>query len=179
MINSDAQVDCWWTTFCCCRCVQRHGIINAVAWGFLLPVGVMAARYLRPICGANNPLWFYVHVTCQCTGYILGVAGWGLGMKLQSYNKGAIFYKHRNLGIAIFAFATFQVSQITKPPDRVILKAMNGDNPPLLTDESVENNRFKIKTSGIQHIILEKIIEYSSKTARCQRNWLDLETLGS
>lgn len=97
--------------------MQRHGIINAVAWGFLLPVGVMAARYLRPICGANNPLWFYVHVSCQCTGYILGVAGWGLGMKLQSYNKGAIFYKHRNLGIAIFAFATFQVSQITRPPD--------------------------------------------------------------
>jgi protein-S-isoprenylcysteine O-methyltransferase Ste14 len=87
---------------------QVHGIINAVSWGLLLPLGVMAARYLRRFSGAN-PWWFYIHVTCQCLGYLLGVVGWALGIKLENYNKSTVHYKHRNLGIAIFTLATLQV----------------------------------------------------------------------
>lgn len=67
----------------------------------------MAARYLRPFAFAD-PLWFYVHVSCQIIGYILGVVGWGMGLKLQHY-AAPIKYKHRNLGISIFVLATLQV----------------------------------------------------------------------
>lgn len=100
--------------------VQNHGIISAVAWGLLLPLGVMAARYIRPFSG-SNPAWFYIHVTCQCLGYIFGVIAWALGMRLHSLNEGAIPTKHRNLGISIFALATLQVIkiyQISKPKNR-------------------------------------------------------------
>ena len=83
-------------------------MINAVSWGILLPIGVMSARYLRPFAWAD-PLWFYLHVTCQLTGYILGVVGWGLGLKLQKYAT-PIRYFHRNIGVAIFVFATLQVN---------------------------------------------------------------------
>ncbi|KAH9565013.1 hypothetical protein CY35_04G055100 [Sphagnum magellanicum] len=94
-----------------------HGIINAVSWGLLLPLGVMAARYLRRFSGAN-PWWFYIHVTCQCLGYLLGVVGWALGIKLENYNKSAVHYKHRNLGIAIFTLATLQVLAIILRPKK-------------------------------------------------------------
>lgn len=83
-------------------------MISAVAWGILVPIGVMAARYLRPFPWAD-PLWFYLHITCQLTGYTLGVVGWGLGLQLQKYAS-PIKYFHRNVGISIFVFATLQVT---------------------------------------------------------------------
>jgi hypothetical protein len=86
---------------------NKHGIINAVSWGILLPIGVMAARYLRPFAFAD-PLWLYIHVTCQITGYILGIVGWGMGIQLEQYAN-PIQYRHRNLGVAIFTLATLQV----------------------------------------------------------------------
>ncbi|KAG0591779.1 hypothetical protein M758_1G218500 [Ceratodon purpureus] len=84
-----------------------HGILNAVSWGILLPIGVMSARYLRPFEFAD-PAWFYLHVFCQVTGYAGGTAGWVLGLRLQKYAN-PIKYYHRNMGIAIWAIATFQV----------------------------------------------------------------------
>jgi len=91
---------------------QIHGILNAVSWGILLPIGAMAARYLRPFEFAD-PAWFYLHVFCQITAYGGGTAGWVLGLKLQQVAH-PIKYKHRNLGIAIWALATFQVSKILR-----------------------------------------------------------------
>lgn len=66
---------------------------------------------MRPFSVAD-PAWFYIHVTCQTVGYALGVAGWATGLQLQKYNKGAIYYKHRNLGISIFVLATLQVRSL-------------------------------------------------------------------
>lgn len=37
-----------------------HGIVNAVSWGIMLPMGAITARYLRHI-QALGPAWFYVH----------------------------------------------------------------------------------------------------------------------
>ncbi|KAG0577119.1 hypothetical protein KC19_5G132200 [Ceratodon purpureus] len=94
---------------------NRHGIIAAVAWGLLLPLGIMAARYLRPLSG-SNPAWFFIHVTCQCTGYFLGVVSWAMGLKLHTYNQGVVPTKHRNVGISIFALATLQVLALVLRP---------------------------------------------------------------
>ena len=69
----------------------------------------MAARYLRPLSG-RNLAWFYIHVTCQCTGYVMGVASWAMGLRLYTYHDGGAATKHRNIGISIFALATLQVS---------------------------------------------------------------------
>ncbi|XP_078177944.1 cytochrome b561 and DOMON domain-containing protein At5g47530-like [Carex rostrata] len=94
-----------------------HGVLNTISWGILLPLGVMIARYVK-VFQAMDPAWFYLHITCQCSGYILGVAGWGLGLKLGSESKGITEYSHRNLGISLFVFATLQVFALLLRPHK-------------------------------------------------------------
>jgi hypothetical protein len=94
-----------------------HGILNAVGWGILIPLGAMIARYLR-VFESADPAWFYLHIACQISGYVLGVAGWGLGLKLGSESKGITYSSHRNIGIAIFCLATLQVFALLLRPDK-------------------------------------------------------------
>jgi len=94
-----------------CYCffsLQIHGVLNAVSWGILFPLGIVIARYLRTFPSAD-PAWFYLHVFCQVSAYAIGVAGWATGIKLGSESKGVQFSLHRNIGIALFALATVQV----------------------------------------------------------------------
>jgi hypothetical protein len=88
--------------------LQIHGVLNAVSWGILFPLGIVIARYLRTFPSAD-PAWFYLHVFCQVSAYAIGVAGWATGIKLGSESKGVQFSLHRNIGIALFALATVQV----------------------------------------------------------------------
>ncbi|KAG6551359.1 hypothetical protein Mapa_007005 [Marchantia paleacea] len=94
---------------------DNHGIINALAWGIMFPLGVMAARYMRPF-KIFDPLWFYVHVGCQVSAYILGVVGWGMGLKLGTLTT-VDHSKHRNLGIALFTLVTVQITALGLRPD--------------------------------------------------------------
>ncbi|KAF7055141.1 hypothetical protein CFC21_062708 [Triticum aestivum] len=94
-----------------------HGVLNGVGWGVLIPLGAMIARYLR-VFESADPAWFYLHIACQISGYALGVAGWGLGLKLGSESKGLTYSTHRNIGIAIFCLATLQVFALFLRPDK-------------------------------------------------------------
>ncbi|RWW28799.1 hypothetical protein GW17_00006697 [Ensete ventricosum] len=85
-----------------------HGVLNAVSWGILLPIGAIFARYLKTFKCAD-PAWFYLHVTCQIIGYGVGVGGWATGLNLGSKSKGIHYTTHRNIGIALFSLATLQV----------------------------------------------------------------------
>ncbi|KAE8701376.1 Cytochrome b561 and DOMON domain-containing protein [Hibiscus syriacus] len=85
-----------------------HGILNAVSWGILFPLGAIIARYIRTFESAD-PAWFYLHVFCQVSAYAIGVAGWGTGLKLGSESPGITYSSHRNIGIALFALATVQI----------------------------------------------------------------------
>lgn len=85
-----------------------HGVLNAVSWGVLFPLGVIIARYLRTFPSAD-PAWFYLHASCQVSAYAIGVAGWGTGLKLGSESVGITYSVHRNVGIALFALATLQI----------------------------------------------------------------------
>ncbi|PKA48614.1 Auxin-induced in root cultures protein 12 [Apostasia shenzhenica] len=85
-----------------------HGILNAVSWGILLPIGATIARYLKTFRSAD-PAWFYLHVSCQVIGYSAGVAGWATGLNLGSKSKGIRFATHRNIGITLFALGTLQI----------------------------------------------------------------------
>ena len=88
---------------------QIHGILNAVSWGILFPIGIIIARYLRTFPSAD-PAWFYLHAFCQVSAYAIGVAGWGTGLKLGSESKGVTYSTHRNIGITLFCLATVQVN---------------------------------------------------------------------
>ncbi|OIT36986.1 PREDICTED: cytochrome b561 and DOMON domain-containing protein At3g25290-like [Nicotiana attenuata] len=94
-----------------------HGILNAISWGILFPIGIIIARYLRTFKSAD-PAWFYLHVSCQCSAYIIGVAGWATGLKLGSESKGITYDTHRNIGIALFSLATLQVFALLLRPKK-------------------------------------------------------------
>uniref|UniRef100_A0A9I9DPA7 Cytochrome b561 and DOMON domain-containing protein n=1 Tax=Cucumis melo TaxID=3656 RepID=A0A9I9DPA7_CUCME len=94
-----------------------HGVLNAVSWGLLFPIGVVMARYLRVFPSAD-PAWFYLHISCQISAYAIGVAGWGTGMKLGSESEGFVAYDHRNIGIALFSMATLQMFALFLRPKK-------------------------------------------------------------
>ncbi|XP_072999234.1 cytochrome b561 and DOMON domain-containing protein At3g25290-like [Typha latifolia] len=94
-----------------------HGILNAVSWGVLLPMGGIIARYLKAFKSAD-PAWFYLHVSCQLIGYGVGVAGWATGLKLGSQSKGITYTTHRNIGIALFSLATLQIFALFLRPNK-------------------------------------------------------------
>ncbi|GFY99423.1 auxin-responsive family protein [Actinidia rufa] len=94
-----------------------HGILNAVSWGIMFPIGAIIARYLRTFPSAD-PAWFYLHAFCQVSAYAIGVAGWGTGLKLGSESKGVQYTAHRNIGIGLFCLATVQVFALFLRPQK-------------------------------------------------------------
>ncbi|KAL7218779.1 hypothetical protein ACSBR2_011947 [Camellia fascicularis] len=96
---------------------NTHGILNAISWGILLPVGAIIARYLKTFKSAD-PAWFYLHVTCQSAAYIVGVAGWATGLKLGSDSVGIQHNTHRNIGITLFCLGTLQVFALLLRPKK-------------------------------------------------------------
>ncbi|WOL16131.1 cytochrome b561 and DOMON domain-containing protein [Canna indica] len=94
-----------------------HGVINAVSWGILLPIGAIFARYLKTFKSAD-PAWFYLHVACQIIGYGVGVGGWATGLNLGSKSKGIQYTTHRNIGMTLFSLATLQVFALFVRPNK-------------------------------------------------------------
>ncbi|VAI86338.1 unnamed protein product [Triticum turgidum subsp. durum] len=96
---------------------NTHGILNAVSWGILLPMGAIVARYLKTFKSAD-PAWFYLHVACQLIGYAVGVSGWATGIHLGNLSKGITYSLHRNIGIAVFALGTVQIFALFLRPKK-------------------------------------------------------------
>lgn len=95
--------------------LQIHGVLNAVSWGILMPLGVIIARYLRTFKSAD-PAWFYLHASCQFSAYVIGVAGWATGLQLGKKSEGVTYTGHRNIGIALFCLASLQVMLVFSFP---------------------------------------------------------------
>ncbi|KAJ6834443.1 cytochrome b561 and DOMON domain-containing protein-like [Iris pallida] len=96
---------------------NTHGVLNAVSWGVLMPTGAIIARYLKVFKSAD-PAWFYLHIACQLSAYVVGVAGWGTGLKLGSESVGISYRVHRNIGITLFCLATLQVFALLLRPNK-------------------------------------------------------------
>ncbi|XP_021814203.1 cytochrome b561 and DOMON domain-containing protein At3g25290-like [Prunus avium] len=94
-----------------------HGILNAVSWGLLFPIGIIIARYLRTFQSAD-PAWFYLHIFCQVSGYAIGVAGWATGIKLGSESEEVVYSAHRKIGITLFSLATVQIFALFLRPKK-------------------------------------------------------------
>ncbi|KAJ8554515.1 hypothetical protein K7X08_025193 [Anisodus acutangulus] len=56
-----------------------HGVINAISWGVILPIGAVTARYLRHV-ESLGPAWFYAHAGIQLSGISLGTVGFAIGV---------------------------------------------------------------------------------------------------
>ncbi|XP_038887821.1 cytochrome b561 and DOMON domain-containing protein At5g47530-like [Benincasa hispida] len=96
---------------------NTHGVLNAVSWGTMMPMGAIFARYLKVFKGAD-PAWFYLHVACQSSAYAVGVAGWATGIKLGGESLAVEYNTHRNIGITLFVFGTLQVFALLLRPNK-------------------------------------------------------------
>ncbi|CDY25073.1 hypothetical protein HID58_071658 [Brassica napus] len=91
----------------------RHGVIAILGWGFLLPLGAILARYLRH----RDPLWYYLHIGIQFTGFIFGLAAVILGIQLYNSIQPDI-PAHRGIGIFLLILSILQVLAFFARPHR-------------------------------------------------------------
>ncbi|XVE50996.1 hypothetical protein DITRI_Ditri02bG0002000 [Diplodiscus trichospermus] len=62
--------------------------------------------YLKVFKSAD-PAWFYLHDSCQFSTYVVGMAGWGTGLKLGTESPGIQFDAHRTIGIILVSLQVF------------------------------------------------------------------------
>ncbi|KAK9691271.1 hypothetical protein RND81_09G186000 [Saponaria officinalis] len=84
-----------------------HGVMNAISWGVMLPIGIVTSRYLRHI-QKLGPTWFYLHAGVQLTGFFLGTIGFGIGIRLGELSPGKVYGLHRKLGFIAFCLGSLQ-----------------------------------------------------------------------
>ncbi|GFZ04167.1 auxin-responsive family protein [Actinidia rufa] len=94
-----------------------HGVLNTISWGIMMPLGVVIARYVS-VFESADPAWFYLHVTCQTSAYIVGVVGWITGLLLGKKSPGIQHTAHRTIGILLFCLATLQVLSLRLRPKK-------------------------------------------------------------
>ncbi|GAU12590.1 hypothetical protein TSUD_132000 [Trifolium subterraneum] len=85
-----------------------HGILNAISWGTLMPIGVILARYLKSFDGSIGPVWFHLHRACQSIALVIGTIGFGTGLYMGN-QPGQHDTPHRCAGITLMTLAFTQV----------------------------------------------------------------------
>ncbi|GJX22713.1 cytochrome b561 and DOMON domain-containing protein-like protein, partial [Tanacetum coccineum] len=90
-----------------------HGILNAVGWGVLIPIGAMIARYLKHL----GSFWFYAHSSIQLSGFIIGTSGIITGLILNDRIDINVA-KHKALGLIVVTLACLQIIAILIRPSK-------------------------------------------------------------
>jgi uncharacterized membrane protein len=98
-----------------------HGSLMLIAWGFLLPMGAFAARFLKH---RPDGLWFHIHKASQVVGLLFAIAGWIIA--LRNFNVFADIgynnYRHGICGMVTMVLGLLQpLNAIIRP------HAPNGD----------------------------------------------------
>ncbi|KAI8567305.1 hypothetical protein RHMOL_Rhmol02G0110900 [Rhododendron molle] len=84
--------------------------------GIMMPLGFMAARYLKALGPRADPLWFYTHISLQLSGYFLGMAGGATGLVLGGMSSGNHHPCHMGIGSTLFALGLLQISALFMRP---------------------------------------------------------------
>ncbi|KAK6230756.1 hypothetical protein QUC31_002274 [Theobroma cacao] len=86
-----------------------HGVLCTFGWGFLIPVGALIARHGKHFLGPR-PAWFHAHIFCQCTAYLLGLAGGIIGVLLWLgvVGVGVEGGSHQYIGISLLCLGAIQ-----------------------------------------------------------------------
>ncbi|KAF7151333.1 hypothetical protein RHSIM_Rhsim02G0093200 [Rhododendron simsii] len=82
----------------------------------MMPLGFMAARYLKAVGPKADHLWFYVHITLQLSGYLLGMAGGATRLYLGIKSIGVHHPCHMGIGITLFCLGLLQISALFLRP---------------------------------------------------------------
>ncbi|KAF8443399.1 hypothetical protein BGX38DRAFT_1272040 [Terfezia claveryi] len=88
------------------RTLRSHGIIMAVSWLFLLPLGATFIRFLAQAFPRPVPL--YMHAGIQLFTFILATVGFGLGISTSAQNETHWTADHQKLGVAIMVLFFLQ-----------------------------------------------------------------------
>ncbi|CAI5946495.1 unnamed protein product [Closterium sp. NIES-64] len=103
------------------RLWKIHGIISTVAWAFLMPLGVMAARYLRQVYAR----WFPVHQALHLAAASLGTVAFTMALTMphgaiqgraDEASRGACVVAHTAMGITLMVIAALQLSALVWRP---------------------------------------------------------------
>merc|ERR1711871_408036 len=95
--------------------IRAHGACMLLSWGFLLPSGVLAARYLRH---RPDVLWFRIHRPVQMLGLSLALIGWSIALSRfhvfgSGFNK---FSLHGGLGMTVMVIGLLQpINALVRP----------------------------------------------------------------
>lgn len=81
------------------RTLLAHGVIMAISWLFLLPLGAAFIRFLAQTFPRPVPL--YAHASIQFLTFILALVGFGLGISTSNQNGRHFYADHQRLGVAI------------------------------------------------------------------------------
>ncbi|KAK9815315.1 hypothetical protein WJX72_001554 [[Myrmecia] bisecta] len=93
---------------------QVHAWLMITSWGFMIPVGVMIARYLR----AWDPWWFHLHRGIQLTAVLAGFAGMGVGISMGRPMGTQLEQDHRIIGFTVMGLGFLQVLAIILRPHK-------------------------------------------------------------
>lgn len=92
--------------------VAWHARLMTLAWGILVPSGILAARFLKLWPGQawptqlDHPGWWHLHRACQYLAGALTVLA--LILILSSDSRGATLLPHRLIGWSVVALAAMQ-----------------------------------------------------------------------
>lgn len=92
-----------------------HGALMLIGWGWLLPSGVVVAKFFRH---RPNGLWFQIHRALQTIGLLCTIAGFVIAIRnfdvFQA--KGEISYQHGVMGATTMALGMFQpINALLRP----------------------------------------------------------------
>ena len=89
-----------------------HARVMTLAWGILVPFGVITARFLKLWPGQNwperldHPGWWHIHRACQyCAGVLTLI---GLGLIISRQGRGDMWTIHALMGWSVIALAGLQ-----------------------------------------------------------------------
>jgi hypothetical protein len=97
-----------------------HGFMMFVAWGVLIPGGIMAARYLKHLKG---DVWFEAHTYLQYSGIV--VMFLGVLFAVAELRGFSFQSRHARIGVIAFTLACIQPLDVYLRPKR----AENGEFP--------------------------------------------------
>lgn len=92
--------------------VSWHGRLMVLAWGMLIPLGVVIARYFKVTARQNwpseldNKFWWRGHLFCQYSGGVAMLCGFA-AIWFATGNTAAASL-HRNMGYAVLGFGAVQ-----------------------------------------------------------------------